>query len=104
MKKGCLIALAAGLALVVIIILLAFGLTRGAVKAGDQFLGLIGSGKIAAAYDRASATLKSEQSDVPFEQAVKNLVLSDFASVSWLICETKINRYLIDVWVKTRLG
>jgi hypothetical protein len=45
MKKGCLIALAAGLALVVIIILLVFGLTRGAVKAGDEFLGLIGSEK-----------------------------------------------------------
>jgi hypothetical protein len=57
MKKGCLIAIASALLLIVIIILLAFGLTRGAVKAADEFLGLIGSGKIAAAYDSASSIL-----------------------------------------------
>src|SRR5258708_38310235 len=92
MKKGCLIAVAAGLLLIVIIILLAFGLTRGAVKAGDQFLGLIGSGKIAAAYKSASPTLKSQQTAKSFEQAVKNLGLTDFASTSWSSRETKNDR------------
>jgi len=32
MKKGCLIAIVAALGLIIIIILLAFALTRGAVK------------------------------------------------------------------------
>jgi hypothetical protein len=104
MKKGCLIALAAGLALVVIIILLAFGLTRGAVKAGDEFLGLIGSGKVAAAYEKASATLKSQQTEESFEQAVKNLGLTDFASASWSSRETKNDRAHLEGSVKTRAG
>ena len=102
MKKGCLIALAAGLGLVVIIILLAFGLTRGAVKAGNEFLGLIGSGKIAAAYESASSTLKSQQSVGSFEQAVKNLGLTDFASASWSSRETKNDRARLEGSVKTR--
>lgn len=89
MKKRCLIAIGATLLLFVIIILLAFGLTRGAVKAGDEFLGLIGSGKIAAAYENASSTLKSQQSVGSFEQAVKNLGLNDFASVSWPAAKRK---------------
>src|SRR5258708_2115094 len=104
MKKGCLIAIAAGLLLVVIIILLAFGLTRGAVKAGDQFLGLIGSGKIADAYESASPTLKSQQTAKSFEQAVKDLGLTDFASASWSSRETKNDRARLEGSVKTRAG
>ena len=104
MKKGCLIALGAGLALVVIIILLAFGLTHGAVKAGNEFLGLIGSGKIATAYDSASATLKSQQSVASFEQAVKNLGLTDLTSASWSSRETKNDRARLEGSVKTRSG
>src|SRR3984893_3364444 len=104
MKKGCLIAVAAGLVLVVLIILLAFGLTRGAVKAGNEFLGLIGSGKIAAAYESASATLKSQQSVGALEQAVKNLGLTDFTSASWSSRETKNDRARLEGSVKTRSG
>ena len=102
MKKGCLIAVAAGLLLIVIIILLAFGLTRGAVKAGDEFLGLIGSGKIAAAYESASATLKSQQTVQSFEQAVKNLGLTDFAPASWSSRETNNGRAHLEGSVTTR--
>ncbi|HWX15358.1 MAG TPA: hypothetical protein VNY07_02115 [Chthoniobacterales bacterium] len=104
MKKGCLIAVTAGLVLVVIIILLAFGLTRGAVKAGDQFLGLIGSGKIASAYESASPTLKSQQTLQSFEQAVKNLGLADFASASWSSRETNNGRAHLEGSVTTRSG
>lgn len=104
MKKGCLIAVAAGLALIVIIILLAFGLTRGAVKAGDEFLRLIGSGKVAAAYENASPTLKSQQTLQSFEQAVRNLGLTDFASASWSSRETKNDRARLEGSVKTRSG
>lgn len=53
MKKGCLIAIAAVVAFIIVAVLLAFGLTRGAVKSADNFLGLIGSGKTAEAYDSA---------------------------------------------------
>src|SRR5207302_712064 len=104
MKKGCLIAIGAAFLLIVIIILLAFGLTRGAVKAGDQFLGLIGSGKVAAAYESASATLKSEQSVASFEQNVKRLGLTDFASASWSSRETKNDRAHLEGSVTTRSG
>jgi hypothetical protein len=104
MKKGCLIAIASALLLIVIIILLAFGLTRGAVKAADEFLGLIGSGKIAAAYDSASSILKSQQRVGSFEQAVKNLGLTDFASSSWSSRETKNDRARLEGSVKTRSG
>jgi hypothetical protein len=104
MKKGCLIAVGICLGLVVIIILLAFGLTRGAVKAGDEFLEQIGSGKIAAAYESASPTLKSQQSVGSFEQAVKDLGLTDFASASWSSRETKNDRARLEGSVKTRSG
>jgi hypothetical protein len=104
MKKGCLITIAAALALIVIIILVAFGLTRGAVKAGDEFLGLIGSGKVAAAYESASGTLKSQQTLESFEEAVKNLGLTDFASVSWSSREVKNDRAHLEGSVKTRSG
>jgi hypothetical protein len=102
MKKGCLIAVGIGLGLIVIVILLAFGLTRGAVKAGNEFLGLIGSGKIAAAYKNASPTLRSQQTEESFEQAVKNLGLTDFASVSWSSRETNNGRAHLEGSVTTR--
>lgn len=107
MKKGCLIALAvglAGLALIVAIIFLVFGLTRGAVTAGNEFLGLIGSGKTAAAYESASATLKSQQDVGSFEQVVKNLGLTDFASAFWSSIETKNDRAYLEGSVTTRSG
>jgi hypothetical protein len=104
MKKGCLIAIAAALGLIVIIILLAFALTRGAVKSAENFLGLIGSVKIAAAYESASATLKSHQTLESFNQSVKDLGLTDFASASWSSRETKNDRAHLEGSIKTRAG
>ena len=104
MKKGCLIAIATALGLIIIIVLLAFGLTRGAVKSANDFLGLIGSGKIAAAYESASATLKSRQNLESFTQSVKDLGLTDFASASWSSRETKNDRAQLEGSVKTRAG
>ena len=104
MKKGCLIAIAGALGLIIIIILLAFGLTRGAVTSGENFLGLIGSGKIAAAYESASATLKSQQTVESFTQSVKDLGLTDYASASWSSRETKNDRANLEGSVKTRAG
>ena len=107
MKKGCLIAIAGALGLIIIIIiiiLLAFALTRGAVKSGEDFLGLIGSGKIAAAYESASPTLKSRESLESFTQSVKDLGLTDFASASWSSREKKNDRAHLEGSVKTRSG
>jgi hypothetical protein len=104
MKKGCLIAIASALGLIIIIVLLAFGLTRGAVKSAEDFLGLIGSGKIVAAYESASATLKSQQTLESFTQSVKDLGLTDFASVSWSSREKKDDRANLEGSVKTRSG
>jgi hypothetical protein len=104
MKKGCLIAIAGALGLIIIAVLLAFGLTRGAVKSGENFLGLIGSGKIADAYESASATLKSQQTLESFTQSVKDLGLTDYASASWSSRETKNDRAHLEGSVKTRAG
>jgi hypothetical protein len=107
MKKGCLIALAVGFALIVgavALVVFVFGLTSGAVKSGEDFLGLIGSGKIAAAYESASATLKSQQTLDSFTQSVKGLGLTDYASASWSTREVKNDRAHLEGSVKTRAG
>jgi hypothetical protein len=104
MKKGCLIAIGAALGLIIILLILAFSLTRGAVKSAEDFLGLIGSGKISVAYESASATLKSQQTLESFTQSVKSLGLIDFASASWSSRETKNDRAHLEGSVKTRAG
>lgn len=104
MKKGCLIAIAGALGLIIILIVLAFSLTRGAVRSAEDFLGLIGNGKISAAYESASATLKSQQSLGSFTQSVKGLGLTDYASASWSSRETKNDRAHLEGSVKTRAG
>lgn len=104
MKKGCLIAIAVAFGLIIIVVLLAFTLTRGAVKSGNDFLALIGSGKIGAAYESASAILKSQQTLESFTQSVKDLGLNDYASASWSNRETKNNRAHLEGSIKTRVG
>lgn len=83
MKKGCLIAIGAAVGVTVLIVALVFGLTGGVVKAGDEFLAMLGSGRISEAYQSASASLRAQQSQEVFEKTVKDLGLTDFASTSW---------------------
>ena len=104
MKKGCLIALGIGLALILVILLVVFGMTRGAVKAGNDFLGLLGSGKIAQAYEEASPTLKSQQTEAVFERGVRQLGLTDFASASWSNREVKNDRGHLEGSITTKSG
>lgn len=104
MKKGCLIAVAIGFALLVTIIVLSFALTRGAAKAGADFLNLLGSGKIAAAYQSASAPLRSQQSLEAFSATVKNLGLTDYASSSWSSRRRELDRTTLKGTVTTRTG
>ncbi|CAN5431280.1 hypothetical protein BH20VER3_BH20VER3_13680 [soil metagenome] len=104
MKKGCLIAVAVGFALIVTIVVLAFALTRGAAKSGADFLDLLGSGKMAAAYESASAALRSQQSLEAFSATVKNLGLTDYASASWSSRRRELDRTKLEGTVKTRAG
>ena len=104
MKKGCLIALGVGVVLVAAILLFVFGLTHGAVKSADDFLAQIGAGKIEAAYQETSATLRKQQTLASFEQTVKELGLTDYASAFWSSREVKNDRAHLEGSVTTRAG
>lgn len=104
MKKGCLIALGIGIVLITVILLLVFGLTRGVVKAGNDFLALLGDGKIAQAYESASPTLKSQQTAAAFERNVRQLGLTDYASATWSSRNVENDRGHLEGTVKTRSG
>ena len=52
----------------IIVLLVVFGVTRGVVKEGNNFLGLLGAGKIGEAYENASPTLKAQQTEAAFEK------------------------------------
>jgi hypothetical protein len=107
MKKGCLIALAVvgGLAVLgAIAVVVVFGLTRGATKAGDDFLALTSSGKIREAYESSATTLKTQQSFEAFERAVQRLGLSEVTSASWSQRELKNDRVHLDGSGRTRSG
>jgi hypothetical protein len=83
MKKGCLIAIVSVVYIIAVIVALVFGMTSGVVKAGDEFLALLGSGKIPEAYQSTSPSLRAQQTQEVFEKTVKDLGLTDFASASW---------------------
>jgi hypothetical protein len=104
MKKGCLIALGIGVALVIVVLLVVFGVTRGVVKEGNNFLGLLGAGKIGEAYENASPTLKAQQTEAAFERGVKKLGLTDFASASWSSRELKNDRGHLEGSITTKSG
>ena len=86
MKKGCLIAagicafLIAGVAALVVLVL---SMTKPVVQAGDNFIALLGSGKVSQAYESASNTLKAQQTEQGFEQYMRKLGLTDAVSASW---------------------
>ncbi|HEX4667204.1 MAG TPA: hypothetical protein VH207_11435 [Chthoniobacterales bacterium] len=104
MKKGCLIALGVAVVLAAAILIFVFALTRGAVKSADDFLAQIGAGKIEAAYEETSATLRKQQTLASFGESVKELGLTDFASVFWSHREVKNDRAHLEGSVTTRSG
>ena len=104
MKKGCLIALGVVLGLAATVLVFVFALTRGAVKSADDFLAQIGAGKIEAAYEETSAILRRQQTFASFGESVKELGLTDFASVFWSNREVKNDRAHLDGSVTTRAG
>ena len=86
MKKGCLIGvIAAGClaAVAVVIIVLVFQLTGGAVDAAGKFLAQIGEGKTAEAYQSTATAFQSQQSLAQFTGVAQRLGLNHFKSASW---------------------
>jgi hypothetical protein len=60
-----------------------FALTQPVVDASEQFLTLTGQGKAAEAYASAAEGFRAQQDQMSFAEAVKQLGLSNYASVSW---------------------
>lgn len=69
--------------LVVLLVVGIFALTRPVVDASEQFLALLGQGKVAEAYASTADGFRARQDEASFTEAVKQLGLTDFSSVSW---------------------
>src|SRR5689334_10723867 len=84
---GCGIAgaLGAGLlaGLVALLVGAAFALTRPVVDASEQFLALLGQGKVAEAYASAGDGLRAWQDEASFGEAVRRLGLTEYSSATW---------------------
>lgn len=104
MKKGCLIAIGAAVVLAVVAIVAVFSLTHGAAKSANDFLALLGEGKVDAAYEKTSATLRSQQTLASFSQTVRELGLTDYSSVLWSSRQVKGDRAQLEGSAKTRAG
>lgn len=60
-----------------------FSLTQPVVNASDEFLALLGDGKIAEAYASTAPEYRARQDKAKFTAAVKAVGLTDVDSVSW---------------------
>jgi hypothetical protein len=91
MKKGwligCGIAAVLGVGLcagaVVLFVVGILAATKPVVEASEEFLGLLGQGKIAEAYASTASALRAKQDEASFSAAVKQLGLTEYASASW---------------------
>jgi hypothetical protein len=61
----------------------AFAVSQPVADASEQFLALVGQGRVPEAYASASEGFRAEQDEASFTQAVKQLGLTDYSSVSW---------------------
>jgi hypothetical protein len=60
-----------------------FALTRPVVDASEEFLSLLGQGKIRDAYASAADGLRARQDERSFTAAVKQLGLTEYSSATW---------------------
>jgi hypothetical protein len=60
-----------------------FALTQPVADASSQFLALLGEGKIAEAYTSTAGGFRAQESEASFAKGVKQLGLTDYASVFW---------------------
>jgi len=91
MKKGVLIGCGVvsllGICLVAVLAAFlvgwAFAQTQQVTDASEEFLALLGRGKVAEAYASAAEGFRAEQDEASFVAAVKQLGLTDYSAVSW---------------------
>jgi hypothetical protein len=60
-----------------------FRLTQPIVDASNDFLGLVGQGKIVEAYSSTADGFRAQQDEYSFTSAVKQLGLTEYSSASW---------------------
>lgn len=82
----------------------AFALTRPVVNASEQFLDLLGQGKIAEAYAHTADGFRAQQDEASFTRAVRQLGLTDFASVSWHSRQIENQEGMTEGTVTTKRG
>ena len=81
-----------------------FVVTRPVVEASERFLGMLGEGKISAAYAAGADGLRVQQSEASFARAVTQLGLTDYASVSWRNREINNRNGIAEGTVHTKSG
>jgi hypothetical protein len=103
---GVAVLLAIGLfgSLVVLAVAGIFAVTRPVVDASEQFLGLLGEGKVAEAYDAAGDGLRAQQDEAAFARAVNQLGLLDYSSVTWHNREIQNHEAIAEGTVVTKRG
>lgn len=60
-----------------------FAFTQPVMDASDEFLALLGQGKVAEAYAATATGYRAQQDEDSFAAAVKQLGLTNYSSVSW---------------------
>jgi len=60
-----------------------FSTTNDAARAADQFLMLLGEGKVTDAYNSTATGLRAQESQEAFADSVRQIGLADYASSSW---------------------
>jgi hypothetical protein len=81
-----------------------FALTQPVVDASEEFLALLGQDKIAEAYASAAAGFRAQQDEASFAGAVRQLGLTDCASVSWHSRQVENQEGTAEGTVTTRNG
>ena len=79
----CVLGLGLCIGLGVLLVNRIFAFTQPVVDASQQFLDLLGQGKITEAYASSADGFRTQQSETSFADAVKQLGLTDFSTVTW---------------------
>jgi hypothetical protein len=78
--------------------------TSTAAKSADEFLALLGQGKVVEAYNAGSSSLRSRQDQQAFEASMKQLGVLDYASSSWTKRDVENNVATLVGAVTTKAG
>jgi hypothetical protein len=81
-----------------------FALTQPVVDASEEFLSLLGQGRITEAYAATADGFRVQQNEPSFTVAVQQLGLTDYASVSWHSRQIKNQEGSVQGTVTTKNG